>query len=343
MEQALNTLFVMTQNAYVHLDHETVKVEVERELKIQVPIHHLGGITIFGNVLISPGLLAKFAEEGRSVTWLSTSGHFVGRLEGSASGNVLLRKVQWETILDGGRALPIARNMVAGKVQNCRASLLRSARESDDEKDAALLREAAKALGGVLDPLQTATTPDRVRGLEAEAAKAYFGVFTLMVRAQRTLFRFDERSRRPPKDPINALLSFLYALLLSDCSAALQGVGLDPQGGFLHVLRPGRPALALDLMEEFRPLFADRLALTIINRKQISREDFDFREGGAVLLNERGRKKVVIAYQERKRDALQHPFLDRKVSFGLLPHLQARLLARHLRGDLDAYSPFLFR
>jgi CRISPR-associated protein Cas1 len=341
MEQALNTLFVMTQNAYVHLDHETVKVEVEKELKLQVPLHHLGSITVFGNVLVSPGLLAKCAEDGRLVTWLSATGHFVGRMEGPASGNVLLRKAQWELVLDSIRALPVVRNMVAGKVQNSRASLLRSAREAEDEKDGAMLRAAAEALGAALGPLQRAATPERVRGLEAEAAKVYFGVFTLMIRTQRDLFRFTERSRRPPKDPVNALLSFLYALLLSDCAAALQGVGLDAQGGFLHVLRPGRPALALDLMEEFRPLFADRLALTLINRKQITREDFDFREGGAVLLNEQGRKKVVTAYQERKRDRLQHPFLEQKTSFGLLPHLQARLLARHLRGDLEVYPPFL--
>lgn len=343
MEQALNTLFVMTQNAYVHLDHETVKVEVEKELKLQVPLHHLGGITLFGNVLVSPGLLAKCAEEARLITWLSTSGRFMGRMEGPVSGNVLLRKAQWESVLDGARGLPIARAMVAGKVQNCRASLLRSAREVEDGKDGAFLRAAAEALGAALGPLQRAAAPERVRGLEAEAAKVYFGVFTRMIRADRELFHFAERSRRPPKDPINALLSFLYALLLSDCSAALQGVGLDAQGGFLHVLRSGRPALALDLMEEFRPIFADRLALTLINRKQVARDDFDFREGGAVLLNERGRKKVVTAYQERKRDTLQHPFLDQKTSIGLLPHIQARLLARHLRGDLEEYPPFLMR
>jgi len=341
MEQALNTLFVMTQNTYVHLDHETVKVEVEKEVKLQVPLHHLGGLTIFGNVLVSPGLLAKCAEEGRQVIWLSATGRFVGRMEGPGSGNVLLRKAQWETVLDAARALPVARNMVAGKVQNSRASLLRSAREAEDKEESSTLRGAAEALGATLALLQRAATPERVRGLEAEAARVYFGVFTLMIRTERDLFGFSERSRRPPKDPINALLSFLYVLLLSDCSAALQAVGLDAQGGFLHVLRPGRPALALDLMEEFRPLLADRLALTLINRRQITREDFDFREGGAVLLNEKGRKKVVTAYQERKRDTLQHPFLEQKTSFGLLPHLQARLLARHLRGDLEAYPPFL--
>jgi CRISPR-associated protein Cas1 len=343
MEQVLNTLFVMTQNAYVHLDHETVKVEVEKELKLQVPLHHLGGITLFGNVLVSPGLLAKCAEEARAVTWLDCNGHFQGRLEGPVSGNVLLRKAQWEAVLDEGARLPIARNMVAGKIQNARSSILRSAREADGDSDRSALTAVAKTLGDAVENLPAATSLDALRGVEGEAAQAYFGALTLMVRTDRETFAFNGRSKRPPRDPINALLSFLYAILLSDCLGALQGVGLDPQAGFLHVLRSGRPALGLDLMEEFRAVLADRLALTLINRRQVARDDFDFREGGSVYLNEKGRKTVVVAYQERKKETLQHPLLDQKVSLGLLPHIQARLLARTLRGDLEAYPPFISR
>ncbi len=343
MEQALNTLFVMTQNAYVHLDHETVKVEVERELKLQVPLHHLGAVTLFGNVMVSPGLLGKCAEDGRAVTWLDRNGHFQGRLEGPVSGNVLLRKAQWEAVFAEAARLSIARNMVAGKIQNARGSLLRSAREADAEEDRQALHRTAESLGAILLRLPVADNLDVLRGMEGDAAESYFSVFTMMVRGDRETFLYAGRSRRPPRDPVNALLSFLYALLLSDCLGALQGVGLDPQAGFLHALRPGRPALGLDLMEEFRPILADRLALSLINRKQVTRDGFDFREGGAVLLNEKGRKAVVVAYQERKKETLTHPMLDQKVSLGLIPHIQARLLARVLRGDLEGYPPFLYK
>ena len=316
---------------------------MEKELKLQVPLHHLGGITVFGNVLVSPGLLAKCGEDGRAVTWLSQSGRFVGRMEGPVSGNVLLRKAQWQTALDEGARLAIARNMVAGKIQNARTSVLRSAREAEDAADAQALGETERALAKALERLPGASDAGALRGIEGDAASAYFGSFTRMVRQDRDTFAFTQRSRRPPKDPINALLSFLYALLMSDCLGALQGAGLDPQGGFFHVLRSGRPALALDLMEEFRAVVADRLALTLINRKQVARESFDFRDGGSVYLNEKGRKVVVVAYQERKKEVLQHPLLDQKVSVGLLPCIQARLLARTLRGDIQAYPPFLIR
>lgn len=341
MEQALNTLFVMTENAYVHVDHETVKVEVEKETKLQVPMHHLGGLTVFGNVMVSPGLIGRFGEDGRSVTWLSRSGHFVGRLEGPVSGNVLLRKAQWEAVLDGSKALPIARNIIAGKIQNARTSVLRSAREAELPEDKETLQSTASSLGRIVEVLPACADLETLRGKEGEAARAYFSTLTRMVRIDRDTFKFEERSKRPPKDPINALLSFLYALLLSDCVGAAQGVGLDPQAGFLHALRSGRPALGLDMMEELRPIFADRLALTLINRKQISREHFDFREGGAVMLNEKGRKTVVVAYQERKKEKVTHPVLEQEASLGLVPHVQTRLLARMLRGDIEAYPPFL--
>jgi CRISPR-associated protein Cas1 len=226
-------------------------------------------------------------------------------------------------------------------VKNLRTAVLRSARETDSAQDEEPLRTAAGVLSDILKSLPAAADLDTLRGMEGEAARHYFGVFAHMILADRHLFSFAGRNRRPPLDPVNALLSFLYAMLLNDCVSAAQGVGLDPQVGFLHALRSGRPALGLDLMEELRPILADRLALTLINRRQLTDHDFDRRQGGAVLLNDSGRKTVVVAYQERKQEEISHPVVDQKMPLGLVPHIQARLLARHLRGDLAAYPPYV--
>lgn len=343
MRTLLNTLYVQTQGAYLRLDHETLKVEVEGQTRLQVPLHHLGAIVIFGDILISPALLARCAEDGRAITWLSPGGRFRARLEGPVSGNVLLRRAQHEALSDPERTLDIARNLVAGKVRNLRNSVLRSAREAETPHPREALQLTAGFLAEVLTRLPQVSSLDRLRGLEGEAARAYFHTFHHMIRGDRELFAFDGRSRRPPQDPVNALLSFLYALLLSDCAAAAQGVGLDPQVGFLHALRPGRPSLALDLMEELRPVLADRLALTLINRRQLAAKDFHRRPGGAVLLTEAGRKTVLVAYQERKQEEITHPLVRQKMALGLVPHLQARLLARHLRGELPGYPPYIHR
>ncbi|MCG2771041.1 MAG: type I-C CRISPR-associated endonuclease Cas1c [Desulfobacterales bacterium] len=343
MKTLLNTLYVQTSGAYLRLDHETLKVEIDKEVRLQVPLHHLGSLVLFGEVMVSPALLGRCAQDGRSVTWLSRSGRFLGRLEGPVSGNVLLRRAQHQAMDSPLLSLEVARNPVAGKLKNQRHVILRSARETDDSRDHELLSHTAQILAEILLQLPAVADPDTLRGLEGAAARHYFAGFSSMIRADRETFAITGRTRRPPLDPTNALLSFLYALLLSDCVAGAQGVGLDPQMGLLHGLRPGRPSLGLDLMEEFRPILADRLTLTLINRRQLSPQDFDRRTGGAVLLNDAGRKKVVVAYQERKQEEIFHPGVQQKMPLGLAPHIQARLLARHLRGELAAYPPYLHK
>ncbi|MBI4001743.1 MAG: type I-C CRISPR-associated endonuclease Cas1 [Nitrospira defluvii] len=343
MHQLLNTLYLTTEGSYLRLDHDTLRVEVERETKLQVPIHHLGGIVCFGDVLVSPAALARCAQDGRFVVFLDRNGRFQARVEGPISGNVLLRCAQHAAMGNVDKTLAIARHIVGGKIQNSRQIVLRAARETDQPEDGDALRQTAEALGNVLGRVPLAEDLDHLRGLEGEAARKYFATFDRMVREDRATFTLSGRTRRPPTDPVNTLLSFLYALLMNDCVAALEGVGLDPQMGFLHALRPGRAALALDLMEELRSVFADRLALTLINRRQVAPNQFHARPGGAVHLDDAARKEVIVAYQKRKQEEITHPVLDQKMPLGLVPHVQARLLARVLRGDLDAYPPFLYR
>lgn len=340
LKQLLNTLYVQTQGAYVRLDHETLKLEVERELKLQVPLQHLGGMALFGNVLVSPFLIHRFAEDGRSIAWFGTTGRFKGRLSGPTTGNVLLRRAQYEAQADPYRTASVARSVVAGKVRNARSVVQRAGREAASPEESVPLEKTAAGLASVLKQLPGEPSVEGIRGLEGQAGRLYFESFAAMVRAEREAFAFSGRNRRPPRDRTNALLSFVYALVLGDCVAACEGVGLDPQFGFLHALRSGRPSLALDLQEELRPVLADRLALSLINRRQIRADDFDEREGGAVNLNDDGRKKVIVAYQKRKKEETGHPVLGQQVPFGLVPHVQARLLARHLRGDTEVYVPF---
>lgn len=339
MKQLLNTLFVQTQGAYLRLDHETVKLEIEHETKLQVPLQHLGGLAVFGNVMLSPFLLHRFAEEGRSVVWFGRGGRFKGRLTGPTTGNVLLRRAQYEAHANPERTTAIARNVVAGKLRNMRSIVQRAAREAE-EPDVAPLEGATVALANAIRALGRARDLDDVRGIEGGAGSAYFDVLGRMIRDNREEYEFNGRNRRPPRDRVNALLSFVYALVLSDCVAGCEGVGLDPQFGYLHALRPGRPSLALDLMEEFRPVLADRLVLSLINRRQLRPADFDQRSGGSVQLSESGRKTVISAYQKRKQEEVNHPILDRQTPLGLVPHVQARLLGRHLRGDAAHYMPF---
>jgi len=329
--------------AYLRLDHDTVRVEANGSTQLQVPLHHLGAIVCFGDVMVTPALLRRCGEEGRSVVYLDRHGGFVARLEGPVSGNVLLRRAQHLAALDTDQPARIARNIVAAKIQNARQVILRAAREAESAEDAMPLTQVAKEQATIITRLQSAGTLDQIRGLEGEGARTYFGAFDRMVREDRESFRMQGRSRRPPTDRINALLSFLYTLLLNDCAAAAEGAGLDPQVGFLHALRPGRPALGLDLMEELRAVLADRLALTLINRRQVARGDFVEKLGGAIQFTDEARKKVVIAYQKRKQDEVEHEVANQKVPLGLVPHVQARLLARHLRDDLDEYPSFLYR
>lgn len=338
--ELLNTLFVMTQGAYVHLENETAKVEADGRSLLQTPLHHLGGIVTFGNVMMSPHLMHKCASEGRTVSFMSLSGRFLARVCGPVSGNVLLREAQYEAYRDPVRRAGIARSIVAGKVHNLRSVLLRAARETGDAERKTSLGQASEWLARYLRELEGVDDLDVIRGYEGQASADYFGVFDAMISAQRTGFGFHARNRRPPRDRMNALLSFLYAMLANDCSGACEGVGLDPQFGYLHALRSGRPALSLDLMEEFRPVLADRLALNLVNRQELKPEHFDERPGGSVLLNETGRKLVVAAYQKRKQVEVHHPLLKAKTPLGLVTHIQARVLARHLRGDLRDYFPY---
>lgn len=339
MKKLLNTLYVQTQGIYLRQEGETVVAEKDGNILMRLPIHTLSGLVTFGNVMCSPFLLHLCTERGVAVSFLSEHGRFLARVEGPVSGNVLLRVAQMRAFEDAAHKGDIARSCVAGKVANHRALLLRRMR---DHGETAALRTAAAALADLLARLR-ASPPDaaRVRGLEGEAAAAYFAAFNDLLLANRDAFAIANRNRRPPTDPLNALLSFLYTLLAHDCRGALEGVGLDPQIGFLHELRSGRPSLALDLMEEFRAPIADRLALTLVNRQQLSPKDFKTAESGAVQLSDDARKAVLLAWQQRKLETVMHPFLDESVPVGLLPHVQALLLARHLRGDLDAYPPWM--
>lgn len=343
LKQLLNTLYVQTQGAYLRLDHETLRLEVERKVVGQVPLQHIGGMVIFGNVMVSPFLIHRFGDDGRALVWMTQTGRFKCRLSGPVTGNVLLRKAQYTVQSDPELSMEVARNIVAGKVRNSRTVVQRAARETDDEGDRTALEDASNLLAASLRAASRARSLDEVRGVEGRAGRVYFEVFGRMVRADRDAFSFGGRNRRPPRDRVNALLSFVYALVRGDCVSACEGVGLDPQFGYLHALRSGRPSLALDLMEELRPILADRLVLTLINRSQLTERDFDPRPGGSVNLTESGRKTVLTAYQSRKQTEVSHRVVGQSVALGLVPHLQARLLARHLRGDSETYLPFVPR
>ena len=342
MFELLNTLYVLTPGASLHLDHDAVRVVIDRETRLRAPLLRLDSIVTFGRVAVSPLLIHRCADDGRAIIFMSGSGRFKARLVGPVRGNVLLRRSQHLALDTQGWPSRIARQFVAAKIQNCRLVLLRGARDSTGEP-AAMLRRSASQLATTLETLRRVKGLDLVRGVEGEAARVYFRAFNWLVRVDRSAFTFERRSRRPPRDRTNALLSFLYALVREECVGALDGVGLDPQVGYLHALRPGRPALALDLMEELRPFVADRLAITLINRQQLRANSFDVSPGGAVRLTEQGRREVLSAHQQRKKRLVTHRLVRQKVAVGLIPHVQARLLARHLRGDLAHYPPYVAR
>jgi CRISPR-associated protein Cas1 len=339
----LNTLYVVTRGASLRRDHLTVKVVVERNTRLAVPIHQLESIAVFGAVHVTPAVMALCAERSVSVVFLTETGWLMARVDAPCSGNVLVRREQyrWADLPDK-RAM-LARNIVAGKLQNTRNLLMRSARDSSPGDDQTALQGAAARLADALTALPGAADVDSIRGHEGDSARVYFGVFSSLIRQQREAFSLEGRTRRPPLDRMNSLLSFLYSLLLNDCVAALTAAGLDPSVGYLHTDRPGRPGLALDLEEEFRPLLADRLALTLVNRQQVGADGFDIREGGEVIMNDATRRTVLGAWQQRKREEVTHPYLDQKTPVGRLPFLQARVLARCLRGDLPEYVPCILK
>lgn len=346
MRRMLNTLYVTSEGAWLRKDGANLVVEVDGAERGRAPLHMLDGVISFGRPGGSPALMAACAEANVTISYLSPEGRFLARVEGTKSGNVLLRRTQFRIADDPARIVPIVRGIVAAKAANQRTVLLRALRDHG----AAMPTAAAEALSSAERRLvdvarRTLITADveGLRGLEGEAAATYFGVFDSLIRATGPEFRYAGRSRRPPLDRINALLSFLYAMLGHDCRSALEAHGLDPQVGFLHADRPGRASLALDLMEELRPVLADRLAMNLVNRGQLSADDFVVEEAGGVRLTDDARKRVLIAWQERKRNELRHPFLGETAPLGLVAHLQAQLLARHLRGDLDGYPGFIWK
>ncbi|HBA83812.1 MAG TPA: subtype I-C CRISPR-associated endonuclease Cas1 [Verrucomicrobia bacterium] len=343
MKKFLNTLFVQTQGAYLNKEGEAVVVSVEKEVKLRVPIHTLGGVVCFGNVLCSPFLLGHCAENGVQVSLLTANGRFLARVQGPVSGNVLLRREQYRRADDLAASAEIARAIVLAKAANARTVLQRASRDHEGKTGIELLDPAIGRLGRILDEIRLETVLDSVRGKEGDAGRVYFEAFDSLITAQKEDFFFKERSRRPPLDNMNALLSFIYTLLAHDCVGALEGVGLDAQVGFLHRQRPGRPSLALDLMEEFRPFLADRLALSLVNLRQVQGKGFQKSESGAVEMDDDTRKTLLMAYQKRKQEEILHPFLNETVPIGLLMHVQALLMARFLRGDLDGYPPFIWK
>jgi len=346
VRRLLNTLYVSTEGAYVRKDGENAVVEIEGQEKLRAPLHLLGGVICFGRAAMSPALMGACAERGVTAAFFTENGKFLARVEGPVSGNVLLRREQYRRGDEPVECGAIVSAIVAAKAQNQRTVLKRAVRDHGERLDAdnlARLDAAQMRLRDIARKAVHLTDTDQLRGLEGEAAQRYFDVFPLLQRTDEPLMLFKRRSRRPPLDPINALLSFLYTLLTHDCRSALEGVGLDPSAGFLHRLRPGRPSLALDLMEELRAPLADRVALSLTNRGQIKARDFRVMENGATVMTDIARKAVLVAWQERKQQEVEHPFLGEKAPLGLLPHLQARLLARTLRGDLNYYPPMIWR
>jgi CRISPR-associated protein Cas1 len=343
MTELLNTLYVQTQGAALFLDHDSVRVTApDRPGHQSLPLRRLDSIIGYGHVNFSADLLKRCAEDGRAIVWMSRSGRFLARVDGPVQGNVLLRHAQHLGHADAARRLAVARCCVAGKVQNSRQMLLRSARDADAGRQP-VLRQIAEDLAAIVTTLPDMLGIDQLLGAEGNAARLYYQGFALLLRPGDGIPPFTLRTKRPPTDPVNAVLSFLYGLLRSTVHGGAEGVGLDPFVGFLHGLRPGKPALALDLMEECRPVFADRLALTLFNRRQLGIDHFEQLPGGAVRLTEDGRKLVLTEWQQSRQREWPHQLLGRAVPAALLPSIQARLLARHLRGDLPSYMPWLVK
>jgi len=343
MKRHQNTLYVTTQGIYLAAEGETVVARMEGKNKLRVPLHMLEGIVCFGRVSCSPQLMGRCSERDIGISFLTERGRFLARVQGPVAGNVLLRRGQYRQADNPEVSSDLARSFVAAKVANSRVVLQRALRDHPEDVPCSRVQGVVDALARSLSTLQEAQGLDSIRGMEGDAAQAYFGVFDQLIIHQKKDFEFKGRTRRPPKDTVNTLLSFLYTLLVHDASSALEAVGLDPQVGFLHSDRPGRPGLALDIMEELRAFLADRLTLSLINRRQVKVAGFEVQETGGVYMGEDTRKTVLVAYQERKEEEIRHPFLGEKTTVGMLVHLQALLLARYLRGDLDAYPSFIWR
>ena len=340
MRKLLNILYVTTPESYLSKDGENVVVSVKQEERFRIPIINLEGIITFGYMGASPGLMKHCADNGVSLSFLSPNGRFIGRLQGPVHGNVLLRKTQYQINDDIERSLHFAQLFVAGKIQNYRTILQRFIR---DNGDSIQIADAIKSLEKSKQWALNANDLPSLIGVEGDAANSYFEVFPMLLLHQKDGFPFHGRNRRPPKDAVNAMLSFVYALLANETAAALESVGLDPYVGFLHSLRPGRTSLALDLMEELKAYLGDRFVLSLINRKQVSPNDFITQGESGVIMTDNCRKIVLTAWQNRKKETIVHPYLEEKITIGLLPYVQALLLARTIRGDIDDYPVFLIR
>lgn len=343
MRKMLNTLYIMTKESYLALDGENVVVFVDKAEKVRIPLHTLEGIICFNYAGASPALMGACATKGIDLCFFTPNGKFLARTMGEERGNVLLRTKQHLVSQNEADSCKYARLFVFGKIYNSKWVLERATRDHSLRVPVERIKEASSKLSNSLIVTREIKDLSQLRGIEGEAAQLYFAQFNSLVLQQKADFIFEGRSKRPPTDNINALLSFTYTILANNCAAALQSVGLDPYVGFMHRLRPGRKSLALDLMEELRPVMADRFVLSCINKKIITARHFDEQESGAVWLNEDGRKIFFRAWQERKQESITHPFLKEKVSWGLVPYTQALLLARSLRGDLDDYPPFLWK
>lgn len=343
MKKHLNTLFVTTDGAYLAKQGQSILVRVEKETRLRVPLHNLDGVVCFGRVGLSPAIMGACAEANVTISLLTQYGRFLAAVVGYSPGNVLLRREQYRVADDEAKSCCVARSIVAGKIANARSVLMRAVRDRSNAAGDCPFATTIQKMAGQLEMVRYCESLAEVRGVEGEAARGYFGVFDHLIGGGKPDFSFAGRVRRPPTDPVNALLSFLYTILTHDARSACESAGLDAAVGLLHRDRPGRPSLALDLIEEFRPFLVDRLVLSLVNRRQVAPSGFRKTESGAVEMDDKTRKQVLTAYQKRKQDTITHPFLNEKTTVGLLIHLQARLLARHLRGDLDAYPPFVWR
>lgn len=342
MKHLANVLYITTPETYLSLDGENVVIQKDDHTSIRLPLHNIENIVCFNWQGASPALMGACAERNIGLTFLTPGGRFLARVTGRVKGNVLLRRKQFEVSKNEAQSVFIAQSFLLGKIFNCRKVLERAIRDHAMLVDVEALTGASNFLKESLKAIPRCNSIADLMGFEGAAAKVYFGVFDHLILQQKEEFRFEERSRRPPLDNMNSLLSFLYALLTNEATSALEAVGLDPFVGFFHTDRPGRPSLALDLMEELRPVFADRLALTVVNRRQVTGKGFTKKESGGVLMDDETRKTVIAAWQERKKEEIEHPYLKERIPFGLIPHVQALLLARYLRGDLDAYPPFFW-
>ena len=343
MKKLLNTLYVTSENSYLALDGENVVVVDEKTEIGRLPLHNLEGIVSFGYRGTSPALMGACAERNISLCYLTPQGKFLARVSGRVKGNVILRQHQYASSRDEQVSLDIARNCILGKVYNARWVLERAVRDHELQIDAEQVKAASGFLKQSLEFIQVSQSKDQLRGHEGEAASIYFGVFDQLILQQKRDFAFHGRNKRPPLDPVNALLSFVYTLLTHTITSALETVGLDPYVGYLHTDRPGRASLSLDLIEELRAVLADRFVLSLINKKMVSKKNFSKKENGAVLMDDEARRRVLTEWQNKKKEVITHPFLKEKVEWGMVPYVQAMLLARYLRGDLDGYPVFLWK